>query len=427
MRVFVSCTTSELGMFRDALCDRPAEWWGTAPRRPELSSMTDAKAESIPPVDWSIRQAAKADLVVLLLGQHHGAMAEAPDARHCGVEEPRLRAAADGIAGWDEVNEPHRFSYTQWEVLAAVAARVPILVFSPDRRSSDDDLHACRQNEEAAWLQDRQGCFCRWVRSRYSEDHFANRLDLVNKVRKAILRQQQRRRVSRVIAAIVALLVVIGTAWGIAQKWQASADRSRAEYQQADRLQAEKRRQKYAVALGGSLAMLGRSSAGAGRPIFEKSLVGLGLPQNQVGELSDEYNRVDASVQGDHIDTLGFQARKASLGQKAIIRANVVRPIPASHVEFGQSATELLLLIQFWGAQPDQDALLLAARDALARFQAACGRVELPEDVREEVAATKVSGLNVPEQRVDVAQLVLRCLRPYEMEPPISGRQKETE
>lgn len=427
MRIFVSCTTDDLGMFRDALCDRPAEWWGTAPGLPVLSSMLDPKAESIPPVDWSIRQASRADLVILLLGEHHGALAEEPDPDHCGMARSRLDAVAAGIPDWSGLREPQRFSYTQWEVLAAMAAGVPVLVFSPDRRSRDEDLQACRRTEEEPWLRDRQACFSRWVRSRHSEDHFANRLDLVNKVRKAILRHQRKRRISRVAMAALAVLLVLCAAAGAAYHWHVSARRARTAGQQADRLRARTLRQKYAVALGGSLAMLGRSSGGAGRPIFEKALVGLGMPQNQVDELADEYNRLDGAALDSGLDPAGLQVGTARLGENVLTRLNVIRPAPAGHIEFGRSATDLLLLLRFWDVRRDQGVLLSAGRDSLDRFQAACGGVELPEQARRRAVGIAARDLGVPARRVAAAHAVLECLSAYEMEPPASGRPKETE
>jgi hypothetical protein len=427
VRIFVSCTTDDLGMFRDALCDRPAEWWGTASGLPEFSSMHDAKAESISPVDWSIRQASRADAVVLLLGRHHGSLAETPDPRHCGMADSRLQAVAKGIVGWREVREPRRFSYTQWEVLAAMAARVPILVFSPDHRSSDKDLQACRENTEADWLQDRQSRFSQWLRSRVSEDYFANRLDLVNKVRRAILRRQRTRRLFRAAMAIGGALVVVGIGGAAAHEWRVSAERSRVETQQARRVQEESLRHKYAVALGGAMAMLGRSSAGAARPVFEKALISLGLPQSQVADLSEEYNRLDGAAVDDRLDPAGFLAGKARLEEKALVRLNVIQPALAAYIAFGQSATELLLLLRFWDSPSDRNALVPAARDSLLRFQDICGRVEIPEELKRRAGSVRASDLGAQEQRAALAKLLVQCLALYEMEPSALGQPKETE
>jgi hypothetical protein len=98
-----------------------------------------------------------------------------------------------------------------------------------------------------------------------------------------------------------------------------------------------------------------------------------------------------------------------------------------SYIEFGQSTTELLLLVRFWDEQPDHQALLLTARDNLVRFQAACREVELAEECRQRVESVKVSDLDRPEQRALVAGLVMQCLSVYDMEPPGSGQPKETE
>lgn len=418
MRIFVSCTTDDLGIFRDTLCEKAAEWWGDMLGLPQFSSMLDAKAESIPPVDWSIRQASRADLMVLLLGQHHGSLAEMPDAHRCGMENLSTEAMVKDIVGWSEVREPHRFSYTQWEVLAAVASHVPILLFSPDRRSNDEDLWACRQDNEPEWLKDRHACFSRWVRSRYTEDHFANRLDLANKVRKAIQRRQRKRCAWRVAVAMLALMVATFVARSIARDWRASTDRMRTEKRQADQLQVDVLRHKYAVALGGALAILGRSSVGAGRPVFERALVGLGMPQSQVGELSGEYNRMDEEVQNKRLDSAGFLESKTRLGEKAVMRLNVIKRVPAHYVEFGQSTTELLLLLQFWDMHPDRASFLSAIRDGLVRVQTACEQVELAEELRRRVESAKLSDLEVPENRTAIQKLMQQCLGEYEMDPP---------
>lgn len=426
MRIFVSCTTDDLGMFRDALCDRPEDWWGSARGLPQFSSMKDAKAESIPPVDWSIREASRADLLVLLLGQHHGALAEAPDPRHCGVRSSRLQAAAESMAGWSDLSEPRRFSYTQWEVLAAIAAHVPILVFSPDRKSNDKDLQACRRITEAEWLQKRQAHFSQQVRSRYAEDHFANRLDLINKVRKAILRYRRKRRVSRVAMAAFGLLVIAGAVGGVAREWRTSAERARSESRRAYQSRQQLLHHKYAVAVGGALAMLGHSSVGAGRPVLEKALFGLGMPQNQVGELSAEYNSLDGAVYEGRLDPAGFQAGKSQLGAKVLARLNVIRPALAGYIEFGQSAADLLLLLRFWDAQPNREALLPTAQAALRRFEAACGQVPLPDQLQRRVRSLHPSDLAVPEQRAAAVRTVRQCMNLYEMAPAAPDHEKES-
>ncbi len=418
MRVFISCTTDGMGLFRDAVCDRPIDWWGDAPRLPEFSSMLDAKAESIPPVDWSIRQAAGSDLLVLLLGEHHGAMAEAPDPRRCGVPIERLKAVRQSIPGWSDVDDPTRLSYTQWEVLAAVAAQVPVLVFSPDRRSDDEDLQACRSGHEPAALRQRQACFGRWIRSRCSEDHFANRLDLVNKVRKAILRHHRRRRARRAVRVALVLAVAVTAGGVIGHHWYQSAQRERQAAQQADQLQQEMLRRQYAVALGGSLAMLNRSSTGAGRPVFEMALIGLDMPAEQRGQLADEYNRIDDRRANDSAEAEILNAQRARLRRKVLTRLNVIRPAAVGYIDFGQHATELLLLLKHWNDANDEQTLRAVAGDRLTHFQAACDQVALPDDLRRAVMGLNPADLAQSDQRAAAVRLIDECLGRYDMQPP---------
>jgi len=418
MHVFVSCTTNDLGPFRDALCDRPAEWWGDHGGLPEFSSMLDAKAESIRPVDWSIREAARADLLVVLLGQHHGDMARTPDPTACGIDVARLRKVAARISSWREADRPDEFSYTQWEILAGIAAGVPLLLFSPDRRSNDEDLQACQQSTEPAALRNRQARFAAWIRSEYSEDYFGSRHDLINKVRKAIRRHQHKRRFSYGIAfVVVMLLMVAGAAYGI-HTWHVAAMR-------ADEMREKTLARQYAVALGGALAMSGHSSAGAGRPILEKALLELGMPPNQVGELASEYNELDKALQDDLLALDEAQARKARFAEKVLTRLDVMRPALTAYVDFGRDATHLLLLLRFWDASTDGAARRHAAQETLRRFRDACNRLELDEATRSPATSLTTQDLEDPRQRAAASDAVLRCLGVYELE--INGMGLDTE
>jgi len=413
VNVFVSCTSKDLGRFRDEICDRPHEWWGEAQNVPVFRCMGDAKAEDVPPVDWSIREAARADVLVLLLGRHHGALAEEPDGENAGIDVRRLRDLMQNVAGWQEVPQPTRFSYTQWEILAAEAAGVPLLVYSPDRDSTDDDLRPYREcaASEEDWLEHRQTIFANWVRSRTTEDHFRNRTDLLNRVRTGLQRQQRqlrRRRMGILAGAGLAILLAVVLAGYFVHR---VAVEQQQEQAQAARIERERRQQASAVALGSSLAMLGQSSAGGARPVFEESLGQLGLPPNQVKELCDQYAALDGAVLDRR---LAYDAALADLRPLVMTRVRIVageRPIP--YIRFGYDLSYLKLILQFWEDLASQHEILPAARDALLGLQQTAASTELPGPLAAQIRDLDPGELSEAEGREAVAALLERVLRQF--------------
>lgn len=416
MKVFVSCTTSDLGSFRDVIGDNPHEWWGSERDVPQFRSMNDAKAEAIPPVDWSIREAVGSDMIVLLLGRQHGCLAEDPTPRHSGVAIDRLRSFSERIDGWASVEDHTRFSYTQWEVLAAVAQKVPILIFSPDRRSKDNDLRPYWDgvHEQEGALQHRHELFCQWIRSRSVEDHFQSRADLLNKVRAAVKRQQMRRGLRRAALAILLLLLAASAAAGVAYHQHREAVRQEHHRNQTRQVL----RQKLGVALGSSMAMLRQSSTGAARAVFERSLSELGVPANQVRELCQKYSSLDGSVRGDHLGYDDFQRAKANLQASVLTQVKVMvgeRPVP--YVKFGYDLTHLLLLLRFWEELPARSQGVSTAKERLESLQSSAGPIALPAELARKIQTMDAATFSSSDGRKAAMEVVETTLRLYDMQP----------
>ena len=404
-RVFVSCTSKGLAGFRAVLCERPESWWPNGRSRPQLLSMLDDKATPDPSVDWSIREASRADLVVLLLGKHHGEVAEVtPDAAKCGADPSRLLDTMLGIPGWREVSHQERLSYTQWEVLAAEAAHVPILVFCPDRGSTHPDLeHYRREPPESEALAERQEVFDAWVQERRTADHFRNSVDLTCKVRTAILRRRRAYLWARVLVALaLGLLVLSGLC-----VWREVAERAQREV-------AERRLRKHAVELGCALGMLGCASEAA-KPLLERALRDLGMLPNQAAETYGEFVRLNSDVRKRRLDRDALAEGKARLARKVRDQMAVIRPGALRHIEFGQGAVELELLLRFWETLPtgrQVRASLLVVR--LRRFQRACARADVGDRMRRRAALLDATVLSKSDsRRSEARQTVLECLAQY--------------
>jgi hypothetical protein len=438
VNVFVSCTTRGLGPFRDVVCNSPQDWWGDADA-PRFLSMADAKAAPIPPVDWSIREAAAADLLVLLLGRHHGELAGEPDPTHSRVSPEDLRGLLKDLPAWQKVSRPEQFSFTQWEVLAARQRGVPILVFAPDRDSTDEDLRAYREMADAdpEWAQLRQECFAAWVRSWTTEDHFRSRADLLNKVRKAVKRQRRGRRLRRVGGLVAAGLVVVGLLLSALLLYH----RHREARQEQDRQAARQREQEEqralqegrarrlrnsAVAVGAAVAMVGQSSQGAGQPLFERSLETLGFPPNQVREFCQEYVTLEQAVRSGRLDYDSFQTRRQKLlgtikGRLRVLSGDRY----VAYVGFGHDLFSLLLLCSYWDQLGRRGDVRTAAGERLNSVQEAAAEMPLPPALTARLRALEDSAMARPAEREAAFQTLKETLSYFDMEPDGSNRLPE--
>ena len=404
MKVFVSCATKEFRAFRDLLCDHPERWWGAKRGVPQFRSMADPKAAPIPAVDWSVREAASADVLILLLGRRHGALAEEPNARNCRITPERMRQLSKQIEGWQGVESPTRFSYTQWEVLAAMSRGVPILVFSPDINSKDPDLESVAEGEEEPQaLRDRQERFCRWVRPQFTEDHFCDRTDLINKVRAALKRQVRRRLIWHILVAAAVVLLLAGASAALAiQRHQA-------------RKQLERN---LAVAVGASLAMLGQSTGGAGKVLFEQSLGELGLPANQVRELYEEYSRLEQSVRTKQASYDVFLKARDNLRTSVLTRCKVLLGGRLTvYVDFGCNLIHLILVLQNWDLLQCQGGPGSTAAEDLACLQERAGEMDLPGGLAERILAINAAEFARSEGRRAAISVLEEARRHYDMKP----------
>jgi len=257
-RIFVSSTTKDLEAYRGALCQ--AGWWGQG-KVPEFWSMDSPKAVGMTPLAWSIQQGLEADIVVALVGDRHGGLAEIRDDQ-IAVDWEQMRSLGESIPGWDTVLHPSKFSYTQWEILAALAGKAELLLFCPD----DKVRHQFADQPglaEVDWKRERQRLFADWARSRVTFDEFSGELDLAIKVREAIIRALKREgRGQNGLRAAVALLAASLALVGFGQ-WRSLR---------------EAREAKGMVLLGTSLAMVGQSDDDVFLPVMDRAFQRIDLP-----------------------------------------------------------------------------------------------------------------------------------------------------
>jgi len=358
--------------------------------------------------------------LILLLGRYHGGLAEEPTAANCHVNIEKLRALAQGIQGWHEVRDRTRFSYTQWEVLAAVAARVPVLVYTPDRESSDEDLRSLRRSteKEERWLELRQEQFAAWVRGRFTEDHFKSRTDLLNRLRAGVRRMEARRWLWRGIALlVVAAAILLGSA--ISVLWlKQTQHRVRQEQEEAAARDARVYQQKLAVAAGGALAMLGQDSKGTSGALFEKALQELGFPANQVHKLSEAYGELERSVHNGLLSYGDFERQKIELRSGVCAQLNVLGGrSPPVHLNFGYELHRLLLVLRFWDRLVLQGDVQGTSQECLTSLKEHLRDIEIGEHQAAEVRALRSSDFADGVRRKVAIAVIEELLQQFDMEP----------
>lgn len=211
MNVLVCSTSGDLHPYREHLCEKVGEWWTNRKTCPTIRTMDNAAPDSKNPVNWSIQQVIQADAVLLLLGKRHGDLANDPDLEQCGLSPDKMRERILLDSAWQKVQEPRRFSFTQWEALAALAANKPLFVFTPDKNSKDVDLQHYWQysTEEGEEKLQRQKAFAAWVDGQTRVAPFESRSDLGMKARECLENLLRRRNMFRVAASFLAAMVVV--------------------------------------------------------------------------------------------------------------------------------------------------------------------------------------------------------------------------
>lgn len=413
MKVFVSGATDDMGEFRRLICTEPAKWWGKPRGVPELCSMLDAKAEAIPPIEWSMREAARADVLVLLLGNCHGALAETPPTgSDSGLDIDQVRARMQDAPNWDSVDKPAELSYTQWEILAAMTAGVPILIFSPDRKSKDADLSHVREAsaDQDPSLTRRQEVFGQWLRSGLVEDHFASRTDLLNKVRTG-LNRLQRRRFLRYGSWVVAGLLIVAAACAY---FGGGGDPPPKKDKQ-ERAAAAHR--KMAFATGSALAMLGQSSTGVGATVFEHSLKSLRLGDNDIQSLCHRYKALVPGRQEQELKTL----RQDVIGKILVL----LGPSVSERVNLGFSTIRLVILLNSWEQLAAQGDVKAASKELVALLRSSAQKSQLDAEMQRELAKLDPEQFARSAYRKSAAAVISKVVAIHDMEPAASGGESE--
>lgn len=346
--------------------------------------MDGAKASVLSPGEWSIEQALSANVLVLLLSKRHGGTAPLTvEQLPKGVDRRRLQNLIASIPGWGQVRDPHLFSFTQWEVLAAMAAGKPVLVFTPNLASPDSDLRTLKEpGDEEEWLLKRQELFVNWVSSRMTGDLFESRADLVSKVKLALERLRKRGRFWQYLGALGLILVAILT--GVF-------------YQR--HLQVEQ--QKARVLLGLSISLMGQDSTDAASAVFDMALARLDYPDG-----TEEGWRQDYAAYRSQIGSAPEKARAIQgefMNRVAKKSALLSADRPGDQIKFGYDSGVCILALRNWDHPGRRREDLLVQH--WASLQDGLDAVSfLPGALRE-----KFRALNLPAQREE-AQAALREL-----------------
>lgn len=191
-------------------------------------------------------------------------------------------------------------------------------------------------------------------------------------------------------------------------------------------VEREKLEHKYSVALGECLALLGRSSQGVARPIFERCLDRLGLPANQIRDLYREYGSLDEYGLSGQLSRDDFERSRANL--QASVRARV--GVMAGHdavvySDFGYNLARLMLLCQFRESrQPGMEQASSAAK-FVASLKESARQVELPDRLRGYIDKMSPDELVHVSSRETMAKVLSETLDLFEIDPLLSHDQKE--
>ena len=369
--------------------------------------MADVK-DPIPPVDWSIREASTSDVLIALLGRLHGEIADEPNPKHSKMNTNRMRKLAEEIPGWKDVAEPDKFSYTQWEVLAAVSSGRKVLLFSPDSYSTDEDLKDILQSdlEEPVALQYRHEFFCRWIRSRSAEHHFQDRSDLLNKVREALKRLMK---IRLLLSWAFLFMVVLVLAFSAIYSYRYYTGKKKEE--------ALLRQKSFAFALGCSVAMIGQSTQNIGGTAFEKSLAGLDFPSNQIRELVAEYDLLERSVDSDEMTFQEFEKAKDDLTKRINARSFVLggeECLPLC--KFGQDVCQLRLFLNFWDTLEESFDPSMPVKAIVGSLLEEAESLRLPVELKEHLEAFDRIDFSHPVDRKRAIRALDRIVRYFGIE-----------
>jgi len=175
-------------------------------------------------------------------------------------------------------------------------------------------------------------------------------------------------------------------------------------------------RQKLCVALGSSMAMIGWSSSGAGRVVFEHSLGQLGFPSNQIRDLCKQYGFLDESAIANGLTYNGLQNAKEQLRASVLTRVSVMAGAQsASHIKFGYTLTQLLLLLRFWNELENESVSTM--KDRVESLQESANDVSLPYELAQKIQAMDAAKLSNDVYRMAMIEDLEEILNLYDMEP----------
>ena len=177
-------------------------------------------------------------------------------------------------------------------------------------------------------------------------------------------------------------------------------------------------RQKLAVALGSSLALLGLSTGGAGKPLFEQSLKELGLPDNQIRELYTKYTQLDEEIRTRRLSKQEIQKALADLRSSAITRVTVLDGNQSVvYIQLGEDLTCLLLVLRGWDRWPVSGDLIGTTQICLISLQRSVPDLDLPERLIKDIQSMRETTFNRNEDRIAAAAVFEKVLDYYDMEP----------
>ena len=350
--------------------------------------MDAPKASHLPPDKWSIEQANAADVLVVLLGCRHGGLAELEfDELPKSIPCRKLERLVEQINGWEDVREPGKFSYTQWEVLTALSQGKPVLAFEPNLKSTDHDLKLLGEPNEETWLQDRQRKFVNWLSLRVTGDRFDSRSDLIGKVKKALERLQKKRRYLR-LSLVLMLVIGVSAAWGY------------------HRVEAEAKENRAHVLLGMAVSLMGQDRSRATTAVLDVALEHLEYPADSEASWHREYESSYSQIIENPGQALQIQGKFLKDVQKKVqILADTAS---AERLQFGYDFGVCVLVLRNWDTPLlRHDELLVKHWSSLQRGLKTSEMVS-DEEARQfrELSAEKLIKPNEQEQRASAMSLL---------------------
>jgi hypothetical protein len=350
MQIFVSCVSKDFALFRDAI-NELGKSLKLSDQNLLFKDMYDPHTCDLPPEIWSMEAAAKSDLVIYILGKSHG---ELPSKNLNEIEYKdieKVKRIARTIPCWYKQNYPDKLSYTQLEILAAEAAKVPIMVFVPKQGEAlvDRDLEEYLAHQETEeWKRERQECFGNWVRDNHKNGFFKHRVDLNNQILFVIDKlSKKRRKIKKSILSVVLLSVVLfAGGYYFNQSYRSTVNK-----------------QKWLFALGSSIAMMGESLYQPGVPILEKALLELSFSTTQSKDLQKEYliiDQIGRTNEGKerNIPVLREQFTHSISTQVAVLHGRQ----SSEFMLFGYHLSRLMLLYSNWSYVPENSLICENAR-----------------------------------------------------------------